>query len=121
MINDGLEAYTVPTKIFLAIREIEAWFLAEESHYQLVDPSLTIPVVNSIIGFDVTAISTETLPHPSFILKQIYKSVGLDYNKKKWETERTVYDLDYDNLYMVVRKRNDSLNELLTCLDGLIP
>jgi hypothetical protein len=119
MINNGFENYKTPIKIFLAIREIESWFLSEELHYQLVNPSLTVPVVNSIIGFDITAISTETLPRPSLTLKNIYKHVGLDYNKKKWETERTVLNLDYDNLYISVRKRNDSLNELLTCFDTI--
>jgi hypothetical protein len=112
---------SLPVKIFLAVREIEAWFLAEENHYRLIDRSLTIPYVNSIIGIDITTASTETIDHPSLVLKQIYQSVGKDYNKKKWEAERTVYDLNYENLYLCVRNRNNSLAELLSCLDGLIP
>ncbi|MFP3089661.1 hypothetical protein LQZ21_04975 [Treponema sp. TIM-1] len=111
----------LPVKIFLAIREIESWFLAEENHYPLIDESLTVSHVNSIIGFDITTASTESVNHPSFALKQIYQIAGKDYNKKKWEVERTVYVLDYENLYLNVRNRNNSLNELLTCLDGLIP
>jgi hypothetical protein len=111
----------LPVKIFLAVREIEAWFLAEENHYSLIDNSLVVARVNSIVGFDIATISTENIDHPSLILKQIYQSAGKDYNKKKWEAERTVYDLDYENLYLCVRTRNNSLNELLTCLDGLIP
>jgi hypothetical protein len=88
---------------------------------QLIDESLTIHSVNSIIGIDIAITSTESIDHPSLTLKQIYQSVGKDYNKKKWEAERTVYVLDYENVYLCVRNRNKSLNELLTCLDGLIP
>jgi hypothetical protein len=112
---------SLPVKIFLAVREIEAWFLAEENHYLLIDESLTISHVNSIAGFDITVTSTESVGHPSLVLRKIYQSIGKDYNKKKWEMERTVYVLDYENLYLNVRRRNNSLNELLTCLDGLIP
>jgi len=121
MMNKELPSNTMlPIKIFLAVREVEAWFLAEEKHYPLIDESLTIPHVNKIVGFDITTISTETIDHPSIVLKTIYQSVGKDYKKRKWEAERTVYCIDYENLYLNVRKRNESLNELLTCLDGLI-
>jgi hypothetical protein len=112
---------SLPIEIFFAVREIEAWFLAEENHYSLIDRSLTILSVNSIVDFDITTTSTESIDHPSLTLKQIYQSVGKDYNKKKWEVARTVYVLDYENLYLCIRSRNNSLNELLTCLDKLIP
>jgi hypothetical protein len=122
MLNLGLpNDLCLPIEIFLAVREIEAWFLAEENHYRLIDDSLTVSKVNSIVGIDITTDSTETIDHPSFVLKQLYQSVGKDYNKKKWEAERTVYNFDYENLYLCVRNRNTSLNELLTCLDNLIP
>jgi hypothetical protein len=114
--NEGL-----PIRIFLAVREIEAWFLAEEKHYPIIDESLTTSHVNKIVGFDITTTSTETINHPSLTLKTVYQSVGKDYKKKKWEAKRTVDALDYENLYINVRNRNDSLDELLTCLDGLIP
>jgi hypothetical protein len=122
MLSLGLpNAPSLPVEIFLAVREIEAWFLAEENHYRLIDGSLTVPYINSIVGIDITTASTEFIDHPSLVLKQIYQSIGKAYNKKKREVERTVYNLDYENLYLNVRTRNNSLNELLTCLDGLIP
>jgi len=121
MINRELPTdTTLPVKIFLAVREIEAWFLAEEKHYPLIDESLTTSHVNKIVGFDITASTTETINQPSLTLRAVYQSVGKDYKKKKWETERTVHCIDYENLYINVRNRNDSLNELLTSLDELI-
>jgi len=111
----------LPIKMVLAVREVESWFLAEENHYLLIDALLTTSFVNKMIGFDITTNSTETIDQPSITLKKVYQTVGKDYNKKKWETQRTVHCIDYDNLYLAVRNRNNSLNELLTCLDGLIP
>lgn len=122
MINSELpENAALPVRIFLAVREIEAWFLAEEQHYSLIDRSLTVPLVNSVVGFDITTVSTESIDCPSYVLKRIYQRAGKDYDKKKWQVNLTVYNLNYDNLYLCVRKRNNSLNELLACLDGLIP
>jgi hypothetical protein len=122
MLSSGLSTKpTLPAKIFLAVREIEAWFLAEEYHYLVIDASLTVPRVNAIVGFDITTASTETIVQPSLTLKKVYQSVGKTYNKRKKIVNRTVTALDYENLYLAVRNRNSSLDELLTCLDGLIP
>jgi hypothetical protein len=97
MLNKNLPVEPeIPVKIFVAVMEIEAWFLAEENHYSKIDESLTIPIVNSMVGFDITIDSTESIKHPSLILNHIYKKVKKSYSKKKWETERTVYNLNYN-------------------------
>jgi hypothetical protein len=121
LMNKGIKTSMIPIKIFLAVREIEAWFIAEENHYSLIDTTLNLPHITTIVGFDITTNSTEVICHPAVVLKRIYNSVGQDYQKHKWEAERIAYELDYDNLYFNVRNRNDSLNKLLSCLDGLIP
>jgi uncharacterized protein (DUF1919 family) len=54
------------------------------------------------------------------LIRHLFGHADVD-KKKRWEAERTVHGLDYDNLYLNVRTRNNSLNELLTCLDELIP
>jgi hypothetical protein len=112
---------SVAVKIVLAINEIESWFIAEENHYAKISSELSFETVNKISGIDVRSDSTESIPHPSSILKQIYIEGGTTYNKSEKKVHRTVDALDYDNLYLAVRKRNASLNEFLTCLDGLIP
>ena len=63
----------------------------------------------------------ETVPHPSAALKRIYMMGGTTYDKSREKVERTVDALDYENLYVNVRDRNGSLNELFACLDGLMP
>jgi hypothetical protein len=121
-INIGLPQ-EIPTKIILAVNETEAWFIAEENHYSAISPDLTLDIVNSITGIDIQNDSTETIRHPAVVLDEIYKAGGRKsgYSKNEYVVKEVVSKLDYDNLYMAVRTRNNSLNELLTCLDELIP
>ena len=111
----------LPIKIILAIREIESWFLAEETHYPKISERITYLTANEITGVDVSKNNTEIITHPSNSLKQIYIKGGTTYDKSRKKVERTVGALNYENLYINVRNRNSSLNELLTCLDRLIP
>jgi hypothetical protein len=113
--------YNIPIKIILAVNEIESWFLAEEKHYDKISDRITYKTANEITGIDVSKDSTESIPYPSNVLKQVYVKGGTTYDKSKDKVQRTVDVMDYDNLYNAVRKRNNSLNELLTCFDGVIP
>jgi hypothetical protein len=112
-LNFGIPA-DVPTHIVLAVNEVEAWFLAEENHYAEIDKRLTLAKVNAIVGIDVSKDSTETVAHPTEKLQTIYR-----YTKSKHKVARTVNALDYANLYINVRQRNNSLAELFTQLDGI--
>jgi hypothetical protein len=111
----------ISVKIILAVNEIEAWFLAEETHYPKISKKISFETANEVAGIDVCKDSTESISHPSDILKQIYIKGRTTYDKSKEKVQRTVDALNYENLYMNVRSRNNSLNELLTCLDGLLP
>jgi hypothetical protein len=111
----------ISTNIILAINEIESWFLVEETHYPKISHRLSFNDANQITGIDVSRDTTEAIPHPSFSLKQIYIKGGTTYDKSASNVQRTVDVMGYENLYLNVRNRNNSLNELLSCLDGLIP
>ncbi|WP_059369714.1 hypothetical protein [Treponema endosymbiont of Eucomonympha sp.] len=119
-INTGLPT-AIPVKIFPAVNETEAWFIAEDTHYSRISPTLTPLIASSIAGIDIQKESTEQIRHPTVILDRIYQSGGKKYSKHEFVVKRTVNALDYENLYVEVRKRNNSLDELLSCLDGLIP
>ncbi|MCL2100111.1 MAG: hypothetical protein FWH22_00155 [Fibromonadales bacterium] len=120
MLRYGIPKTNIPINIVLAVREIEAWFIAEETHYEKLSPLLSIKVANAVTGIDLQKDSTESLEHPAEILHEIYHRAELAYRKRKRHVERTVEALDYENLYLNVRNRNSSLNELLDCLDGLL-
>jgi len=112
----------IPAKIYFAIQEIEAWFIAEETHYQRISTTLSMEKVNSIACIDIQKEDTEKIPHPTVVLDAIYKAGGRKgYSKNEYVVKDVVSKLDFSNLYLTVRNRNNSLNELLTCLDGLIP
>jgi hypothetical protein len=114
---------TIPARIYFSIQEIEAWFIADETHYQRISSALSIEKVNSIAGIDIQKDDTEKIPHPTVVLDKIYKDGGRKngYSKNEYAIKDVVSKLDFSNLYLTVRNRNSSLNELLTCLDGLIP
>jgi hypothetical protein len=114
-LNFGIPA-NIPTHIVLAVNEVEAWFLAEENHYTKIDTKLTLEKVNAIAGIDVSKDSTETIAHPTEKLQLIYK-----YTKRKHKIHRIADALDYANLYINVRQRNNSLAELFMHLDGIFP
>ncbi len=106
--------------IILAIMELEAWFIGEENHYKKISPLLTLEDANRISGIDISSASTETIPHPSETLKQIYQLVGMTYRKRKKIALRTVNSLSYENLCLNVKNRNASLSELIIALEGQI-
>jgi hypothetical protein len=112
-LNFGIPA-GIPTHIVLAVNEMEAWVLAEENHYAKIDTRLTLAKVNAIAGIDVSEDSTETVAHPTEKLQLIYR-----YTKNKNKVHRIVNALDYANLYINVKQRNNSLAELLTHLDSI--
>lgn len=88
----------VAPRIHLAIAEVEAWFLQEETHYVRIHPLLTREKVVEVSGFDPAADSAESIAHPAGTLKQIYNSVGLGYAKSKAHVQRTVNALDMDSM-----------------------
>jgi hypothetical protein len=113
----------IPTEIFLAIQETEAWFIAEEKHYEAIIPGFSLDNINAIAGINIQVDDSQKISHPTVVLDKIYKAGGRTsgYSKKEHVIIEIVSKLDFTNLYFNVRYRNNSLNELLICLDGLIP
>ena len=107
----------LPIKILLAIMEIEAWFLAETSHFTRIHSSLTIDVIKSTLQLDPTVDSVELRPNPAKDLDDIYKKARFAYTKRKQNTIRTVNALDYPSLYLSLRTRITSLNEFISEID----
>jgi hypothetical protein len=113
----------IPTEIFLAVQEIEAWFIADDKHYEVIIPGFSFDNINAIAGINVQTDDSEKITHPTVVLDKIYREGGRTsgYSKHEYVVKDIVRKLDYENLYLNVRNRNNSLNELLICLDGLIP
>ena len=104
----------------LAVMEVEAWFLAEHTHFQKIDPQLTLPRIVAELGLDPSAPApaVEDLPLPSNDLRRIYQIVGLDYHKTKTEIQRTVQSLDYGLVCLELSGRVPSIAPLIMELDS---
>lgn len=110
----------IPISFVIPVMEIEAWFIAETTHFQRIDARLDKPTVNANLGFDVDSIDVTSIAHPSHTLNDIYQIAGESYIKKKGTIQKTVDVLDYGEVYFELPKKIDSLKQLLAVIDSLI-
>ncbi len=108
---------SVTVDIVLAIMEIEAWFLAEYTHFEHLYPGITLDKVNTAIGDNAQTLDVENIAHPSETLNTVYQIVGRAYKKNKDRIERLVEKLDYARLYLEIPKRVSALKCLCDHLD----
>lgn len=114
--------YRVPTKpllvnIILAIMEVEAWFLAETTHFLKIHSDLTVDRISKHLGFDPTTQNVEERVCPADDLNSIYHLVGFGYNKRKTNCQRTIDALDYSALYFDLRNKINRLGEFIQNID----
>lgn len=116
----GIPQKDILTKFILSIMEVESWFLAEENHYNKINTTLNIELIEKEFGFNPLLHNTEDRDEPANDLKRIYNHVGASYSKNRASIERTIDALDYCNLYLAVNKRNHSLNELISEINEFV-
>lgn len=114
--------YRVKTKpinpvFILSVMEIEAWFLAEHTHFQKIHVGLTLERIKAEINFDPSQENMELRDHPSQDLHQIYALEDLAYKKRKFHTERTVEALDYAEIYLSLSSKLKAIEELTSEID----
>ncbi len=110
----------IPVSIILAIREIEAWFLAETTHFPQIHHSLTLEVISRHLNFDPSVQDVEGRAHPSGDLDSVYHLAGRAYTKRKANCLRTVNVLDYSSLYFVLNRRIGSLGRFIQEIDNFL-
>jgi len=89
----GVPSFPVPVDFVLAIMEIEAWFLAEYTHFQRINDSLTPAAIHSRLGFDPSIDDMQLRDRPAEDLNAAYEIAGERYQKGR-AAQRTVYVLD---------------------------
>ena len=97
--------------------EIEAWFLAEHTHFQRIDPGLTIPRIIAEMGFDPSTDDMELRDHPAEDLDTIYRLVGQAYTKSRRRVQKTVDALDYAALYLDLISRLGGLMAFVSAIE----
>jgi hypothetical protein len=110
----------IPIDIVLAVMEIEAWFLAEWSHFIKIDMRLTPENIQANFGFNPRVDDMETRHHPADDLHQIYKLVGRAYKKSRNQVNTIVLNLDYDFMYVELVNKVVSFGEFIQLINLFI-
>lgn len=112
-LNFKLPQLPIPTVFVISIMEIEAWFLAETTHFQKICPGITNESILSHLGFDLSVGGTEQRNHPAEDLHNIYQLCGKEYKKEAAIIDRTINALDFAIYYL---KLENSIPQLKTLI-----
>ena len=90
---------TIPIVVdfILSIMEVEAWFLAEYTHFPNIDASITVPAIIGACGFDPVNDDMQLRPAPANDMNNCYAIGGKTYEKRNAPT--TIGALDYAHIY----------------------
>ncbi|MDD5687653.1 MAG: DUF4276 family protein [Elusimicrobia bacterium] len=119
-LNYKVKTKPIKVDIILAIMEIEAWFLAETTHFQKIDTTLSLKKILNCINFDPTIQNVEDRDKPSDDLHNIYHTVGFAYTKKKNNCVRTINALDYNQIYLSLKNKVMNLGKLIEIIDSFL-
>jgi hypothetical protein len=84
----------ITPQLILAALEIEAWFIADHTHFGRIDPMLTPTHIQNAFGVDVTSAPIELIAEPATLLTNVYALAGATYTKSAADATRTVKALD---------------------------
>lgn len=118
----GLKKYVktslIPVEFVLAVMEVEAWFLAEFSHFTRIDPAITVDAIRTKLAFDPVSDDMALRTNPTDDLRAAYMISGKDY--KKGDAATTVAALDYEHIYFGLRQRIPHLQRLVTNIEEFL-
>nr|VFJ77221.1 MAG: hypothetical protein BECKFW1821C_GA0114237_11184 [Candidatus Kentron sp. FW] len=113
-----LKTNPVEPFLILAVMEIEAWFLAEYSHFPRIHPNLTLERIRRELDFDPSDDDMQLRDHPAKDLEEIYFLEKIIYGKSRGDIERTVDNLDCSLIRSEVATRIDDLGRLVRLVQG---
>jgi len=91
----------IPIELYLSIMELEAWFLAENTHFLRIAPELTEQRITENLGFFPDNKNAETREIPSDDLAVIYNIANILYDKSRQIVARVVNSLDFEDIINV--------------------
>ena len=116
----GVNPSLAPVEFILAVMEIEAWFLAETTHFARIAPAITIEAIKTRLGFDPENDDLEQRPAPSDDLRDCYGIGGKQYGKSEAQVQKTINALDYAQIYIEVRKKFRHLERLIHSIEEFL-
>lgn len=117
LVREGFEIL-LPVKpvhpvLVLAVMEIEAWFLAEHTHFNQIRQDLTMDLICTKLGFDPSVDDMQNREHPANDLENAYFLVLLNYHKTRAHVERTVDAIDFPSITTDVANKFRDLERLI--------
>lgn len=121
-LEKGLPKYIktslISVEFILAILEIEAWFLAEVTHYAKIDPAITVAAIKAALLFDPENDDLEQRLAPAEDLNRCYALGGKVYQKGL--AKETVDALDYARIYLELGKKFRYLDRLMQSISTFL-
>ncbi len=118
MMRYGVRTKLIPVHFFLAVMEIEAWFLSEHNHFPLVDPAITVDAIHTNLGFNPELDDMSARLEAASDLNDAYQIGAKSY--VKGDGRGTVDKLSYDYIYLSLRDRIPDLQGLLSVVDAFL-
>lgn len=118
----GLRTSPIPVVGILVVMEIEAWFLAEYTHFHRLNPGagVTPALVRSWFGFDPETDDMALRDTPAYDMRRIYFLAATEYRKQRDLLERTVALLDVEGMCLSLVDRYPPfkllVDSITTCL-----
>ena len=100
--------------------EIEAWFLAEYSHFSRIHRRLTLERIEKELGFSPKSEDTQLRDHPAKDLEEIYFLEIINYHKTREHVERTVRSLDFSFIVNELTQRVTDLQNFVNTIHQFI-
>jgi Domain of unknown function (DUF4276) len=108
-LNEYLSSCVLPVKVFIAVMEIEAWFLCDANLFVTLDASLDANTVKAACGIDLAVADVESISHPAKLINDVMSHVGKRYRKREKDAYSIVTSLDMVELLLNGRSRSKSL------------
>lgn len=93
----------IPVTFILSVMEVEAWFLAEHTHFQKIDPSITLASIIAALKFDPSTDDLQLRPSPAADLSDCYGIAARTYDKPT--SQATIDVIDYLQVYFELTQR----------------
>ena len=108
----------IPVECYLSIMEVEAWFLAENTHFIRLDAQLTEERITQELGFFPHNANVEHRDNPSSDLRKIYAIVGKEYDKSRDVVECVMNLLNFSDIIEVHATQIENLGGLVSEIKG---
>jgi hypothetical protein len=102
----------------LSVMEVEAWFIAEHTHFPQIDAILTLPAVAATLGIDPSVDDVEKLDAPADDLNRCYGLAGIAYTKET--SQQTIDAIDCASVYLEIQERIPYLKRLCDVIDRFL-